>query len=263
MTGSVLHSASAPVLSFFLVLLALLGLSFGSFASVLVARIPERKNLWTRSQCGECGHVIAAKENIPLISFFILKGRCAHCSSKISSSYPLLEVGMALLFLSSIFIFSNWTPALLWLTLAAFGIPLVIIDITLHRLPDALTTSLLAISSLIIIGDAIIDSRYSRLLPSLIGGIGLCAFYLALAIISRGGMGMGDVKLAAALGVIAGYFGARTILISTFSAFILGSIIGIALMLVGKAGRKTVIPFGPFMIVGEAISLIVAAKNGL
>ena len=118
-------------------------------------------------------------------------------------------------------------------------------------------------SALVILVDAFAGKHFDRLIPSLVGSLALPAFYLALLIISRGGMGMGDVKLSAGIGVVSGFFGERIVLVSCFAAYILGSVIGIGLMLAGKAGRKTAIPFGPFMLVGQAIALVVAAHSVL
>jgi leader peptidase (prepilin peptidase)/N-methyltransferase len=177
--------------------------------------------------------------------------------------YPAVELTTALLFVVPIFGFNNWTSVLLWLVLVTVGVPLTVIDITLHRLPDRLTTTLALLSATIIVGDALIHHHYSRLIPTLIGALALPAFYLALMIISRGGMGMGDVKLAIGIGMVSGFFGVRTVLVSSFAAYILGSAIGIGLMIAGKAGRKTAIPFGPFMLVGQAIALVFAARSGL
>ena len=137
--------------------------------------------------------------------------------------------------------------------------PLSIIDAEQHRLPDLLTGCLFGVSLLIIIGDAIHWNHFDRIAPSLMGAVGLMLFYLLLLIISRGGMGMGDVKLSASIGLISGYFGIHALLTASFSAFSLGALIGIGLMLIGKAGRKTAIPFGPFMIAGQLISLVIYA----
>jgi leader peptidase (prepilin peptidase)/N-methyltransferase len=168
---------------------------------------------------------------------------------------------MGIFFLSSIFIFRSWTEVLLWLILAALGLPLVVIDLQKHRLPDPLTVSLFTMSAIVILTSSIINSRFDRLLPSLIGSVSLVAFYLAVMFISKGGMGMGDVKLSASIGLISGYFGVKAVLISCFSAYALGSVLGIALIMFGKAGRKTAIPFGPFMIVGQAVSLITISHS--
>jgi leader peptidase (prepilin peptidase)/N-methyltransferase len=260
MTGTAFGSLPTPFLFLFA---TLLGLTFGSFATVLVARVPTRESLWTRSRCTECSRQILASENIPLFGYLRLKGRCAGCRTRISFLYPLIEVSTALLFIAGIFLFHSGVQVTFWLALVIFGLPLTIIDLTLHRLPDLLTAALFIAAALIIVAQAFITHRYDRLVPSLIGSISLVAFYFALMIISRGGMGMGDVKLSASLGLISGFFGVRAVLVSSFAAYLLGSVIGIALMIGGKAGRKTAIPFGPFMIIGQVISLIVISQTAL
>ncbi len=170
---------------------------------------------------------------------------------------------MALLFLAPIFIFHSWTPVLLWMVFVAFGLPLAVIDLQHHRLPDVLTGFLLLKALLVIVISAFVLHRFDRLLPSAIGAFSLVAFYLAILIISKGGMGMGDVKLSASIGLISGFFGLRAVLVSCFAAYILGSVIGIGLMIAGKADRKTAIPFGPFMIIGQIISLLALAHSSL
>ena len=260
MTGSVFGAASTPVLSFFAILL---GLTFGSFSSVLVARVPSRKSLWTRSECTSCGKQIEASKNIPVLSYLLLRGKCSNCQAPIGAIYPALELITAGLFLTGVLLFHTWTSLLLWLILIIIGVPLTVIDLTLHRLPDLLTAPLFGVSAAVICIDAIVGKHFDRLIPSLVGSLALPAFYLALLIISRGGMGMGDVKLSAGIGVVSGFFGVKIVLVSCFAAYILGSVIGIGLMLAGKAGRKTAIPFGPFMLVGQAIALVVAAHSVL
>lgn len=257
MQRTVYDGLSSP---FFAFLLALVGLSLGSFASVLVARIPSRESLMTRSKCPNCSRQITPKENIPVLSYLVLKGKCPGCNSKISTMYPALELGMAILYVAPLFFLHNWTQFLLWVVLATFGLPLLAIDLIHHRLPDVLTASLFGSSALVILGSSITHNRFDRIAPSATGAISLLAFYLAIMLISRGGMGMGDVKLSASIGLISGYFGMQAVLISSFGAFTLGSVIGIVLILFGKAGRKTAIPFGPFMLVGQLISMVVMSR---
>ena len=260
MTGSVFGAASTPVLSIFAVLL---GLTFGSFSSVLVARVPTKKSLWTRSECTSCQKLIRASENIPVLSYLLLRGKCSNCQNSISAIYPILELVTAALFVAGVLTFHTWTSLSLWLILIIIGVPLTVIDITLHRLPDLLTAPLFLASAIVILLDAFVGHHFDRLIPSLVGALALPAFYIALMIISRGGMGMGDVKLSAGIGLVSGFFGVHIVLVSSFAAYILGSVIGIGLMLAGKAGRKTAIPFGPFMLVGQAIALVVAAHSVL
>ena len=215
-----------------LLLATLLGLIFGWGGTLLVDRVPSKKRLWTRSKN----------------------------SFKRSPHHPIIELATASLFLASVFIFQNWIDLLLWLVLVIFGIPLAVIDLTMHRLPDLLTGALFVCSAAIILGDAFHRHHFNRIIPGVIGALALPAFYIALMIISRGGMGMGDVKLSAGIGLVSGFFGLHTLLVGSFATYLFGSIISIALMILGKAGRKTPIPFGPFMLVGQAIALIYAAQ---
>jgi len=261
MPGTVYDSLSSPFLALLAFLLALLGLTFGSFASVLITRIPTGESLWTRSKCRYCERQVLAKENIPIVSYMVLRAKCKGCGTRISALYLILEIIMGIFFVSSIFIFHSWIEVLLWLIIAALGLPLVVIDLQKHRLPDPLTASFFTTSSIVILTSSIINSRFDRLIPSLIGSASLVAFYLAVMFISKGGMGMGDVKLSASIGLISGYFGVKAVLISCFSAYALGSVLGIALIVFGKAGRKTAIPFGPFMIVGQVVSLITISHS--
>jgi leader peptidase (prepilin peptidase)/N-methyltransferase len=166
---------------------------------------------------------------------------------------------MALLFIAPVLLFHTWSALALWLVLAVFGLPLIVTDLRLHRLPNSLTFSLLLATLLTVIVSAIRDHDFQRLASSLLGGVGLGAFYLLIALISKGGMGMGDVKLSLSVGSISGYFGLRIVLVSSFTAFALGSVIGLLLIFFGKAGRKSAIPFGPFMILGQFVGLLVAA----
>jgi leader peptidase (prepilin peptidase)/N-methyltransferase len=116
--------------------------------------------------------------------------------------------------------------------------------------------TLFASSLLVSIGCGIIGKQSGRILYAIIGAFSLALFYFIIALISKGGMGMGDVKLALSIGLGSGFFSAHLVIVATFVAFGLGSAIGLFLMATGKANRKTAIPFGPFMIVGQLISLL-------
>ena len=257
MAGTVLDTALAP---FGLILVSLFGLTLGSFANVLISRVPHKESMWTRSKCPNCNREIRWTENIPVLSYVLLKARCKGCNAKISFIYPGVEIAMTALFILPFLIFHSWHQVIIWIIFSVFGLPLVVIDLKLHRLPDTLTASLFITVFIAITLFSIDAGDFSRILPSLIGCVSLVAFYFAVALISKGGMGMGDVKLSAAIGLASGYFGVSAILVSSFAAFFLGSFVGILLMIIGKAGRKTAIPFGPFMIVGQFISIATVSR---
>jgi leader peptidase (prepilin peptidase) / N-methyltransferase len=237
-----------------------LGFAFGSFATALIHRVPTSESLSTRSKCINCFKQLTWRENIPLISYLTLRGKCSGCGARISLIYPAIEFAMFALFITPLFLLHSWSAVILWQVLSTFGVPLFVIDLQHHRLPDLLTGFLSGTSFLVILGDAIRRNNFDRIAPSLIGALGLMLFYLLLLILSRGGMGMGDVKLAASMGLISGYFGLRAVFTASFVAFFLGAFVGITLMIVGKAGRKTAIPFGPFMIAGQFIALLIYAR---
>jgi leader peptidase (prepilin peptidase)/N-methyltransferase len=256
-SGLILHGWASSFIALSTLLALLLGLTFGSFASVLVARVPLRDSLAGRSRCPKCKHQLTTWQNIPVFSYLLLRGRCRFCQEKISPLYLALELTSGFLFVIGLYIAPNWSFLALWIVLTIFGLPLAAVDLLHHKLPNRITLAL-AISNLVIILASSI-TNHDRIVPALIGALALPLFYLALAIISRGGMGMGDIKLAAPLGLVAAFFGHAWVLVSTFAAFIFGAILGIAAMIFGKAGRKSAIPFGPFMIVGQFLALYLYA----
>ncbi len=231
-----------------------LGLAFGSFVTVLVARVPGRQGLVSFSQCPTCNHPLAAKDNIPVIGFLILRGKCRYCKAKISLRYPLIELITAICVMMPVLKFDGWWIVLAWVTFIVLGIALAVIDFEHHRLPDRLTVPLFLISLFLLAGDAIANHHLHRLKIALISAIALSFFYLFVNVASRGGMGMGDVKLALSIGLLTGYASMAAVLAASFGAFLLGSVGGIAMLFLGGATRKTAVPFGPFMIIGTFLT---------
>lgn len=228
----------------------LFGAVFGSFATVLVARVPSASSIGGRSACPACGTRIGPLDNIPIVSWCLLRGRCRACKAPIAWTYPAIEAITAGLFV--LVLWQQWPlpQTLAWLWFAPIATALAFIDLEHFRLPNALTWSALLGCSVLLAANAVISGDRDALRGAAIGAIGLSAFYLFLNIVSRGGMGMGDVKLALTIGLLTGYSGWPFVVTATFTAFVLGSIVGIALMLTGRAGRKSALPFGPFMLVG-------------
>ena len=163
---------------------------------------------------------------------------------------------MAALFIAPFIFLQTQSAIILWISFSIFALPLTVIDIKLHRLPDILTGSLFLTSFVAILVMSVSHHAYERLVPSVVGTVALVAFYFAIALISKGGMGLGDVKLSASVGLISGYFGLNAVFVSSFAAFFFGSLIGLLLMAAKKANRKTPIPFGPFMILGQYVCFI-------
>ena len=150
------------------------------------------------------------------------------------------------------------TSVLLWIVLISVGVPLSIMDIISRRLPNVLTSALFVLSAIIISISGIVDHASSRVISSFIDSLVLSISFLIVSFATRGGMGMGDVKLSAGIGLIAGFYGTQTLFLSTLLSFTLGALVGVALLLLRKGNLKTTLPFGPFMIIGQLVAMWVA-----
>lgn len=249
----------------FTILGAVLGLVVGSFLNVVVHRVPAGLSVVApASSCPRCGHEIRARDNVPVVSWILLRGRCRDCSTRISVRYPLVESASALLFL---FVVLRFGPALVdardgiaaaavtaqlvaMLYLMAISVALTLIDLDVHRLPNALVLPAYPVIAALLAVSAVFGGDWTALLRSAIGLAVLGGAYLLLAVAVPGGMGLGDVKLAGVLGLVLAYLGWGPLAVGAFAAFVLGGSFAIGLMVVGRAGRGSGIPFGPWMLGG-------------
>ncbi|MBM5573938.1 prepilin peptidase [Deefgea sp. CFH1-16] len=261
----------------FIFAIAVLGLLVGSFLNVVIHRLPlmmEREfkqecavlldeptptpaakyNLVVpRSACPQCGHQITALENIPILSWLLLRGQCAHCKNKISARYPLVELMTALISGGLAWHFGYSAPLIGALILAWFLITLIMIDADTYLLPDSLTLPLIWIG-LIFNSFNVFTSLESAVYGAIAGYMSLWLVYWAFKLITgKEGMGYGDFKLLAALGA---WFGwsmiPMIILLSSFA----GAAIGIVMVLGQNRGWNKPMPFGPYLGVAGLLALI-------
>lgn len=224
------------LLSFFL-----LGLVFGSFSNVLIWRIPQEKTLNGRSMCPKCKNKISWYDNIPLLSFLILKGRCRNCKTDISLRYPLVEFITGIIFLFLYFKFGLSSQMFFLVLLSPVLISIFFIDLDHQLIPDELVFWGIGFSFLYLV---FISPQffYSSFFAGLISSL----FLLTLHFITHGrGMGLGDVKFAILGGMMVGL---ANIFHWFFAAFLTGAIIGCILILTRKYGLKSKIAFGPFLV---------------
>lgn len=236
------------------VVIFVFGLAVGSFDNVAIYRIPEGLSLWSpRSFCPTCRSPIAWYDNIPLLSFFILRGRCRRCGNPISSRYPLIELASGSLFLA---VFSHlgfqWRAELLpYLFLVTVLLIVSAIDLSKQIIPNRVIYPAIPLG-LAAMGAVSLAKGDSQIFLRSLAGMAIGGLPLALlALLLPKGMGMGDAKLAAFTGIFLGFYQ----LISFFFAFLTGSLTGIILMATGKKGRKSRIPFGPFLALGTVLTL--------
>jgi len=240
----------------FVGLVTVLGLLIGSFLNVVVWRVPRGESVVSPpSACPRCGARIAWYDNLPVVSWLVLRGRCRRCHEPISVRYPLVEAGTGILFGLVAWHFGiSWTtPAYLYL--AAISVALALIDIDTRRLPNAIVLpSYVVVPVLLAVASWGADD-WPAMLRAVIGGVALYAFYFVMVLVKPGAMGFGDVKLAGILGAYLAWLGWGSFAVGAFAAFLVGGVFSIGLMVAGRAGRKSKIPFGPWMLIGCAIGV--------
>jgi leader peptidase (prepilin peptidase)/N-methyltransferase len=238
-------------------LFCLLGLVIGSFLNVVIARVPEGESVVSpRSRCPRCHTEIKERDNIPVLSWLILRGRCRQCHEPISVRYPIVEIGHSLLWLAMLWRF-GWSPELpAYLYFASVGLALAAIDLDTKRLPNVLTLPSYLVVGVLLLIPVAVDGDWSAYLRAWLAALALFSFYFVLVLIYPAGMGLGDVKLAGVLGLVLGWLGWGQLAIGGFLGFFLGAVVGGGLMLVGRARRKSKIPFGPFMLAGALTTIL-------
>jgi leader peptidase (prepilin peptidase) / N-methyltransferase len=255
--------------AFLLLLVAfagLLGLAIGSFLNVVVYRVPAGMSLvHPRSACPRCGHEITARDNVPVVSWLLLRGRCRSCRAPISARYPIVELIGGIAF-AGVAVWAGLTAGDLltpatglrlaaYLYLAAISIALAAIDLDVHRLPNGIVLPGYAVGMVLLGGAAALEGDWWAIARMAIGGAALFLLYLVLAVVKPGGMGMGDVKLAGVLGVFLAALGWGPIVVGAAAAFLLGGIAGIVLLATRRVQRGGGIPFGPWMLLGAWIGI--------
>jgi leader peptidase (prepilin peptidase) / N-methyltransferase len=235
-----------------LLLAAFAGLLAGSFLNVVALRLPRGVSFVTgSSHCMSCEHPIKPWDNIPVVSWLALRGRCRSCGTGIAGRYPLVEAGTAVLAAVTVGVHHDDTPQLvLGLVLIAFLVPMALIDLEHRIIPNKLTGP--AAIAAVVLGAALDPGGE---VGRLIAGAAAGGFFLLAALAAPGGMGMGDVKLAGVLGLFLGAAVAPALLIALGTG-VLVSVVVIARKGVA-GGRKTAIPFGPFLAIGGIVAMLV------
>jgi leader peptidase (prepilin peptidase)/N-methyltransferase len=242
-------------------LAAVYGLLTGSFLNVIIYRVPAgRSVVRPRSACPHCGSRINGIDNIPLLSWILLRGRCRQCQAPISIRYPMVEVATAGLFAATTAIigFNPLLPAHLWFVAVTFV--LAIVDLDTKRLPNRILYPGTAVAVVLLIAGTALEGNWDDLGRGALGGLAYFAGLFALALVARGGFGFGDVKLAFLLGLFVARVSWGALGVAALGAFFIGGIVGVALLATRRAGRKTAIPFGPAMVLAAWLAIAIGPQ---
>jgi len=243
------------------VIVFIFGSIVGSFLNVCIYRIPRNKSIvMPFSYCPSCNTPIKLYDNIPILSYIMLGGKCRACKKKISPRYPVVEAINAFFYAAVLWRFGMGWHTLFYFALVSAFIVITFIDYDFQIIPDSITLPGALIGLLagsLLLYDPFLRWSLMGFKPSIIGaatGFGL--FYL-IAFLSRGGMGGGDIKMMAMVGAFMGW---KSVLLTTFVGSLFGSMWGIFLMIFKGSGRKSKIPFGPFLAAGAVITLFFAQE---
>ncbi len=225
----------------------LLGITLGSFYNVVGLRVPEGKSIVRpRSACPGCQHELTSLELVPVLSYMMQGGKCKNCLSKISPIYPIVEFLTGALFVLSFHVFGWSAETIVACTLVSLCIIITVSDLAYMIIPD----KVLAVFLVLFVAERI----WIPLAPwwdSAVGAVVGFGLLFIIALVSRGGMGGGDIKLYGVLGIVLGW---KLTLLSFFLATLFGAVIGGIGMIIGKVKRGKPMPFGPFIVMGTLLA---------
>ncbi len=238
--------------------IAILGLIVGSFINVVAYRVPLKRSVVApRSACPSCDHLLEWRDNIPVVSWLLLRGKCRHCGAKISLRYPIVELATAALFVLTYAEFGvvGVLPAYLWFVGVTVALTLTDLD---HKLIPNRILFPSSGAAVVLLGlGALVDGQIADYGRAVLGGLVYFAALFVVALIAKGGFGFGDVKLAAFLGLYATYLDWGQLVVAIVLPFVVGGVVSIFLLVTRIKGRKDAIPFGPYMVIGAYLAVYV------
>ncbi|MGZ4677228.1 MAG: prepilin peptidase [Acidimicrobiia bacterium] len=239
-----------------LVICGVFGLVVGSFLNVVVWRIPRGESVVSPpSHCPSCDEQLGAVENVPVLSWVALRGRCRHCGSRISVRYPLVELTTAALWVGLAARFGAAWELGAYLALAAGLVALSLIDLDHFLLPNRVLYPTGILTAALLVVAAAADDRWDALLRAGLGGAAAFAVFFVIHVVSPRGMGFGDVRLSFVLGLALGWLSWGHVYLGLFLGFLLGAVVGTLLIATGVRTRKDHVPFGPFLAAGALIAI--------
>lgn len=250
---------SDAVTALLVVFAGVMGLVVGSFLNVVVHRVPRHESVVRpRSRCPECGIQLASRDNVPVVSWLLLRGRCRTCGTPIPARYPLVEVGAGLLFAAVALRFADDGVAALpaFLVLAAACIAISAVDLEHFIVPNRIVYPTLFLLAPLLVAAAAVEDDWASLRGAVLGGLLGFVILFVVHFVSPRGMGFGDVRLSGLLGVGLGWLDLGHVFLGLFLGFLTASVISLALIGTKRRSRKDKIPFGPFLALGAFLAVL-------
>lgn len=231
-----------------------LGLVVGSALTSVVERVPAQLAMLNPGpRCATCAAPLSAWESLPLVSWLVLRGRCAHCGHGISPRYPAIEVLTAGLFVGVALRFGLQPAVFPYWLLAATLVAISAIDLEHHIVPNRIVYPVLAVTLPLLVAVSLADGTPFALASAAIGGLAGFGALFVIHLIQPQGMGFGDVRLAGLIGIYLGWLSLGSVAAGLVLGFVAAAMAGLGLMAAGKAGRKSKVAFGPFLALGAMV----------
>lgn len=253
--------SDAALQAFAVAVAGVLGLVVGSFLNVVVARVPERRSLVSPpSACPACSTPVKPYDNIPVLSWLLLRGRCRACGGPISAQYPLVEAATGVLYALIVWRFGPGWDAAVAILLTSVLIPLAVIDRQIFKLPNPITYFGAVALMVLDTAAAAATGQWNRLLDAVVAAVVLAGFFWLFAFLfelirGKTAFGMGDVKLCVSIGLGLGWLGPRYVLVAFYLSLFLGLVLGIVITRAQRSGLQTKIPFGVFLAAGSILAI--------
>jgi leader peptidase (prepilin peptidase)/N-methyltransferase len=242
------------------VLIGVLGLVIGSFLNVVIYRVPRDESIvFPASHCPTCRTTIKMRHNVPVVSWLLLKGKCAYCDARIGVRYPLVEAGTAALFVALALYFGMTIQLPAYLYLAAVGIAVALIDVDMRRMPDAIVLPSYIVSLLLLLPAGAVEANWWRSERALIGMTAMLAIYFTIALAYPTYVPFGDVKVAGLVGLYLGWLSWGAVAVGVLLSFALAAASGPLVALNGRPARTAALPLGGCLVAATVITLFAAA----
>ncbi len=234
-----------------------IGLVMGSFAGVLIDRVPHGDSISKPgSHCGSCDAPIAPRDNIPVLSYLLLRGKCRSCGAKIPPWTMIIEIVTCLLFAAVTVRLASFAALPAYLVFVTALVSLSAIDIQHRRLPSVIIYWAGGIGAALLVVASAVLGDWAAMLHALIGAAAAFLAFFAIYLAVPRGMGFGDVRLSALCGLFLGWLGLRVVPIGILAGFVLAGLPALLLVIMGKANRKTQFPFGPYLAAGAVVGVL-------